>query len=159
MKREQQNYRQRNGQGRAPRILHTCPYLGVGEKELARVRLDTQFRFEHKRLYNEHEPTVPTMEPSHEEVFALERMELSDDSDDGFEYNVWIWTTAPAASTRTTTTTRWTRTRIWRRHWPLQRPAGSPAPTTRTLLPSRIRTAVRPSVVDDFIRTSSLPVR
>ena len=25
--------------------------------------------------------------PKHEEVFALERMELSDDSDDGFEYN------------------------------------------------------------------------
>ena len=27
------------------------------------------------------------MEPSHEEVFALERVELSDDSDDGFEYS------------------------------------------------------------------------
>jgi hypothetical protein len=98
------------------------------------------------------------MEPSHEEVFALERVELSDDSDDGFEYNALAldddaggkfqggaddFDDALDADEDLETALASIKAASAA---PLPPHQGDPSIKTHP------RTAVRPSVVDDFIR-------
>eukprot|EP00946_MAST-07B_sp_MAST-7B-sp1_P004695 g4695.t1 len=95
------------------------------------------------------------MEPSHEEVFALERMELSDDSDDGFEYNALDLDDGAGGKYQDDDDDALdadedleTALASIKASSAVPRPPheGDPA------IKSHPRTAVRPSVVDDFIR-------